>query len=138
MESQTLPRDTLLFRALEYGFNKEIFNFKMLVEELKLSDEESEYLRTFIHSGIEGAAPSHIFVTVSTRTTDGKTGNTFFAERILRLLPHAYFQYIEIIELQESLKTSKESKILSLIAIGTALMACFLQPMLSYFLTLKG
>lgn len=108
--------NTLLFRVLKYGMEKDEFSLGEMMRHLNLSTEEESYVRRLVWdtAADSHATPNKIIMKVEwpgAHQSDWK----------YRLLPDAIFSYVDHLEIVEARKNARESRRLAWIAIAFSL-----------------
>lgn len=95
---------SFLLRISKYGYDNDSFTLKDLIRDLSLNDDETQFLVSTLTSQQNSSAnPNHILVLFKIMST-----NTY--ENFYKILPSAYFSYIDHLEIIEARKAAKEAK----------------------------
>lgn len=117
----------LIIRVTKYALDNPNFKLTELQSELGLTDEEYYYVRnSLIESDSKQTDnPNHILVLYSENAEARNIGNLDIAESYYALLPNAFYNYIDYLEIKEARKQAVEARKYAIIAIWVSAVALF-------------
>jgi hypothetical protein len=130
--------DNLIIRVTEYGLKHPRFTLRDLQMDLKLNGDEHSFVenaltekkRTFTDN------PNHILVPV-----EGYTHSPVQVGTIVRnpdtkysLLPNAFYNYVDFIEIREARKQANDAKKQSMIAIWISVIAIIVSVVVEFLI----
>jgi hypothetical protein len=131
----------LITKLIEYGLANESFTLIKLKKDLGLKDEDGTFGYVYnLLTAFDGAvsSPNHI-IGASSRVFYEGSHNVDHMSTTYRLLPSAYFSYIDLQEVQlarematDARKNAKDARLYSLIALGISLVALILSGYQTY------
>lgn len=107
----------LILKVTEYAIKHNSFELAQLIADLKLEQTDSDFVKNSLVSKSSGADnPNHILVVDNTdimRTVvENDTGGKNYSElrKSYRLLPTAFYNYVDYLEIKEARRQANEAK----------------------------
>jgi hypothetical protein len=111
-----LEESSLILRITEYALNRKTFSLLQLKEDLLLNNEDFQFIsRTLTSKSMISDNPNQILVLVK-RTEENIKRNAKYNSEIVRdddffsLLPTAFYNYVDYLEIKEARKHADEAK----------------------------
>lgn len=107
----------LILKVIEYALEKDLFTLDELESHFNVHSENWPYIKnTLIADNARSSNPNHIIIIANPKyLKDGMNLNSSTSK--YRLLPSAYFSYVDHLEVVEARKAAREAKKLSWTAI---------------------
>lgn len=116
-----MDNKNLVYRIIEYGIDKKSFSMLQMKEDLKLTDDDQNYILTiWLRGGTADSNPNHIIV-------------SYQSDKDCRILPAAVFHYNDYLEIVEARKSAQHAKKLSWYAIWISSCLAVIQIVIGYF-----
>lgn len=110
----------LILKVIEYALSKDTFTLEEMEKDFKDYVGSWSYIRnTLVADNARQTNPNHIIVISNPKYNGSNMPDPAISK--YRLLPSAYFSYIDHLEVVEARKAAKSAKVLSWIAIGISL-----------------
>ena len=107
----------LIIRITEYAIEHNSFELTQLIADLNLGQEDSEFIKnSLVSKSYTADNPNHILVVSNNdilRTVkENETGGKNYSElrKPYRLLPTAFYNYVDYLEIKEARKQADEAK----------------------------
>lgn len=120
----------LILRVTEYAIKHNSFELDQLISDLKLEKGDSDFIKNSLVSKSSIADnPNHILVVGDTdiiqTETRNETGGVNYSElrKPYRLLPTAFYNYVDYLEIKEARRQASEAKRQASLAIQLTLFA---------------
>jgi hypothetical protein len=115
---KTKNESNLILKVIEYAINKETFTLEEFEADFKEYEEYMFYIKnTLFNYNFRESNPNQIITISYPEYIDPKSPSINRLKSKYRLLPSAYFSYIDHLEVIEARNAAKEAKRLSWIAI---------------------
>ena len=127
----------LILRITKYAIKHKSFELDQLITDLKLGQDDSDFVKNSLVSKSSTADnPNHILVvgntdilgTVKENSTGGR--NYSQSRKSYRLLPTAYYNYVDYLEIKEARKQANEAKKQASLAVQLTVWAIIISVLL--------
>lgn len=107
----------LIIRVTEYAIEHDSFELSQLIKDLELGPDDSRYLMaSLVSKSTTADNPNHILVVgnpdILGTVKENETGGKSYSElrKPYRLLPTAFYNYVDYLEIKEARKQANEAK----------------------------
>lgn len=109
MESELLENQHLILRVTDYGLKHQEFTLEEMYNQLSLNKSEREYVRNVLTqtTSVTTDNTNHIFVLF---TEVAERGFTNVKMSTYTLVPNAFYNYVDYLEIKEARKSAEQAR----------------------------